>query len=396
MNKLNLITIAALLLIASSCLAFTWHVEQDGSGDYEIIQHAVNVAAVGDTILIGPGRYDQYWEFMPQIQVWAIVGVETDSLTFIGTNRDEVIIGTDYVYPIWPNINDSHGIAVGIGIPWIIVENITFENMNKGVRCVPGGEVRDCLFRSIADFGVFSENSISVCPECPFLVEDCEFIDDRGSIAVAATNNSNSTSSIIAQRIGSHDGGGFYMDHPNVIIDDCVIEDSIDGIVRMGGVIHASNTIIKRTMNSIWVYGGPVTTDLFCNNIRVIEGHMGRDVGINGGRIEAENCVFTGGSDQYDTIGMFSLSTAKFHNNHIFSNGSRYAVNVFAHQGPWDTKVHFENNWWGTADPDSVADMIYDHADTNGTQTTVLFEPILLGPCANKKKSFGGMKQLFR
>jgi len=40
--------------------------------------------------------------------------------------------------------------------------------------------------------------------------------------------------------------------------------------------------------------------------------------------------------------------------------------------------------------------MIYDHADTNPPKTTVIFEPILLGPCANTKKSFGGKKQMFR
>jgi len=393
LNKLSLLTIAAVLLIASSCLAFTWHVEQDGSGDYEIIQHAVDVAAVGDTILIGPGRYDQYWEFQPQINWWAVVGVETDSLTFIGTNRDEVIIGTDYEYPVYPGTNDSHGIAAGFGAPWLVVENITFENMKKGVRCIPGGKVRDCLFRSIADVGVYSENSISVCPECPFLVEDCEFVESGRIEAVTALYNSNSTASATIQMIHSSDGGGIYTGHPNVIIDECHIEDGIDGIMRVGGVIHATNSTIKRTMYNVVVSGGPEQTGIYCDNIRVEESSV-FDMKIYG-RVEAENCVFTGAGDS-GVIRMINLSAAEFHNNHIFNNGSQYAVDVFYHQGSSGAVVHFENNWWGTADRDSVAAMIYDHADTNATNTTVLFEPILLGPCANKKKSFGGMKQLFR
>ena len=393
MDKLSLITIAALLLIASSCLAFTWHVEQDGSGDYEIIQHAVDVAAVGDTILIGPGRYDQYWEFAPELNWWAVVGVLTDSLTFIGTSRDEVIIGTDYEYPVYPDTKDSHGITTRSPAPWMVVENITFENMKKGVRCHPGGEVRNCLFRYIADFGVFSEASMGACPECPFLVEDCEFIDDRGSKAVSALVNSSSTSSTTIQRVNSYDGGGFYTTHPNVTIDDCVIEDSLDGITREGGVIHADNCIIRRTRNNINGSGEPESTDIFCNNIRVEESYES-DVQINGGKVDAENCVFTN-EGEWGII-MIGRSSAEFHNSHIFRSGAPYAIDLTYHQWVLDGVVHFENNWWGTADPDSVADMIYDHADSNDIPTTVSFEPILLGPAANKKKSFGGMKQLFR
>ena len=390
---MKVVTAVLLVLLAQNCSAFTWHVEQDGSGDYEIIQHAVDVAAVGDTILIGPGRYDQYWEFQPQINWWAVVGVETDSLTFIGTGRDEVIIGTDYEFPVYPDSYDSHGLAAGFGAPWLVVENITFENMKKGVRCIPGGEVRNCRFRFIADDAVFSENSISVCPECSFLVEDCEFIDSGRIQAVTALYNSNSTSTATIQRIHSSSGGGTYTSHPNVIIDECHIEDVIDGIMGMGGVIHASNSMLKRTKYNVYVGGGPEQIGIYCDNIRVEESR-GYDMKIYG-RVEAENCVFTGAGDS-GVIRMINLSAAEFHNNHIFNNGSQYAVDVFYHQGSPFTAVHFENNWWGTADPDSVADMIFDHADTNATNTTVLFEPILLGPCANKKKSFGGMKQLFR
>ena len=48
-----------LLLLPQATLAATWHVEQDGSGDFDDIQPAVDAAAAGDTILIGPGHYDQ-------------------------------------------------------------------------------------------------------------------------------------------------------------------------------------------------------------------------------------------------------------------------------------------------------------------------------------------------
>lgn len=45
-------------LAAGAADAATWRVEKDGSGDFMIIQQAVEAAADGDTIRIGAGRFD--------------------------------------------------------------------------------------------------------------------------------------------------------------------------------------------------------------------------------------------------------------------------------------------------------------------------------------------------
>ncbi len=50
---------------AGNVLARSWHVEQDGSGDWVRINTAVEAAASGDTILIGPGRYSDMYEITP-------------------------------------------------------------------------------------------------------------------------------------------------------------------------------------------------------------------------------------------------------------------------------------------------------------------------------------------
>src|SRR6056297_2632943 len=54
-----LLTLGALMVLASLAPAATWTVERDGTGDFTVIQEAVDVAADGDTIRIGPGRYDE-------------------------------------------------------------------------------------------------------------------------------------------------------------------------------------------------------------------------------------------------------------------------------------------------------------------------------------------------
>ena len=56
--------------------AATWTVEKDGSGDFTVIQDAVNAASGGDTILIGPGRYAETRPFsLPGWTEATIVGI---------------------------------------------------------------------------------------------------------------------------------------------------------------------------------------------------------------------------------------------------------------------------------------------------------------------------------
>ena len=76
--------------------ARTWRVWKDGSGDFTAIQPAVNAAAPGDTVLIGPGRYTESFDFAFDNEFdhgETFVGIETDDLTLMGVHRDSVVIG---------------------------------------------------------------------------------------------------------------------------------------------------------------------------------------------------------------------------------------------------------------------------------------------------------------
>jgi hypothetical protein len=53
----------ALLLCPSAAVGRTWHIAHDGSGDAPTIQAGIDSAAVGDTVLVGPGTYLEHPDF---------------------------------------------------------------------------------------------------------------------------------------------------------------------------------------------------------------------------------------------------------------------------------------------------------------------------------------------
>ena len=57
--RLSVLTLLLVFLVPDPVLAWTWTVEKDGSGEFTVIQDALDVAAVGDTVLIGEGTYDE-------------------------------------------------------------------------------------------------------------------------------------------------------------------------------------------------------------------------------------------------------------------------------------------------------------------------------------------------
>jgi len=82
------------LVLGSSAGGAVLRVEKDGTGDFTIIQDAIDAAGDGDTIQIGPGRFDDYISQAPwgNFRAW----VHGDkSLTFIGAGTDQTIIGPE-------------------------------------------------------------------------------------------------------------------------------------------------------------------------------------------------------------------------------------------------------------------------------------------------------------
>lgn len=146
--------IVALMALGAS--AATISVEKDGSGDYTQVQPALDAAASGDTVLIGPGEFTELIpSYIPgyawDVEVCAFVRVP--NLTIIGAGEGQTVLGpTSY--------NGSTQTFSPKCMVWLdgnerFVEGITFRNCYDGMHIVEGPLFVDhCEFLNNGGFGI--------------------------------------------------------------------------------------------------------------------------------------------------------------------------------------------------------------------------------------------------
>jgi hypothetical protein len=378
-----------LLLVPSLLWAGILRVEQDGSGDYTAIQPALDAAAAGDTILIGPGVYTEYQTVTLPNWNWAIdvyAYVQQENLTIIGTDREAVVIG--------PEVADFHlfgpkGITVVQTVNALRVENVTLRNLYNGIYFYTG-ELRVQSFSTRGcGFGITVLSAISA------LVEECDFRDtDYAGVKIDGSS-------------GEFDilDSYFFNCHPAVFIDssdyasvrDCVIEG--DGTI--GGAIigvkfdsNARGEILRCEFRSLFTssivvsWGSTaVITDNYCEQTQA-------NLEVNSySHAQCEGNQFLGGS--FATLIIGSQSTLFAHNNHILNNGGP-SVLVQDYFNPPDVYFHMSNNYWGTSDAAQIAEWIQDGHDDSSVHAFVLYEPFHDGPVGTEQQTWGGVKNLYR
>jgi hypothetical protein len=111
--------------------------------DHETIQEAVDAAAPGDLILVGPGVYEE------------AVNVETDGLTIRGLDRNEVVLDGGFEM--------DNGIRV-VGASGVAIENMTARNYtNNGFFWTGVDGYRGSYLTTyrIGDYGIYAFDSVS-------------------------------------------------------------------------------------------------------------------------------------------------------------------------------------------------------------------------------------------
>ncbi|RLA18181.1 MAG: hypothetical protein DRQ56_08130, partial [Gammaproteobacteria bacterium] len=161
--------------------AASLRVEKDGSEDYTIIQDALDAAAVGDSILIGAGRFETFRAatlIVDGVSDFAgIMWVTTDSLTIVGAGRDLTYVGPAAL------INDALGegtaaLTIDAGARTLI-SGITFHNTRWDVNIYETAVMEDCRTVRADGAGFYSVTFGFV--ENP-IVRRCEILGNGGII----------------------------------------------------------------------------------------------------------------------------------------------------------------------------------------------------------------------
>ncbi len=370
---------------ASSALGKTWRVELDGSGDFDDIQPAVDAAADGDTILIGPGRFDTFHPCVaPAWTEPAIVWVTKDNLTFIGSGQDITIIGTESYYgPDWQNpkcfcvIDGKRG----------TIENLTIENVEKGIYWYGGYlAVRNCTFGGSHS----SLDGMLLWIDGGGLIENCRF--DVGGSSNACVVFGPSQNILFKDCVfeGQTTGVNVNQGATGINIDSCTFGNNITSVRYTD---NCSGTVRNSTFSSSLI--GALTVMLnsmvTCSDLKITGGTTGIDVRA-GSILTADRIVIEGTSNS--AIAFSNQSQVTVHNSDILP-ASGWAVFAWAFSME-PMFGDFTNNYWGTTDSTVIDALIQDVNDDPDIHCTVNYSPFEQMAVPTESTSWGSVKAMFR
>ena len=379
-----LVVVCVVLLLSSSVTARVITVEKDGTGDYQIIQDAVNASAPTDTILIGPGRYDDFWNVVPELNWDTVIGVTVDSLTIKGVSSDEVILG--------PVIPDEHGglitthcISTEPNVTWVVIEDISTENTDRGIHLMPSGRISRCVARNHWWDGYLIEIGNDI------VIEDCKSFDG-GGIGFAPYGPDLVKAEVTSFYANNADMG-IYNRHPNAILRNITGVDCAHVVSAYQGHTYLTEATMTNCLLGISSAGAFTFDNVFVSGSTVADYVWSAGTIANG-----TDVVFSGGIPAGQNWGTMTGGQGEIniHNSNIM-NSVISTVWVGAHDGPAGA-MNFTNNYWGTTSADSIDAWIYDSNDDNpyNTIVEVQYQPFSDVPLSNTKKTMGGVKALFR
>ena len=374
-----------LLSAALGAQATTWRVERDGSGDFVVIQDAVNAAASGDTILLGPGRFDEHGPFQPgTVTIYdAYVGVDDIDLTFIGSGPGATIVGPATAPPQTQEI----GFVLAAELAQTVrMRNLTLENLDKGLTAFgvrvlcEGVEFRD------SESGAFLYQSVGSS------ISGSTFDNCRGAL----TGGMGSHQLVITDC----DFANAYWHAINVgaaeacSIHDCTVVDS-----RVGFFFNqrTTATVSRSTISTVGNSGLLVRSGATVVLIEVAISSDTQAASVAGpSSISGVRNLFEGGS--YSTLEFRGLATSTLQDSNIIKGSGPSVLADDYYTTTVD--IDLRNNYWGTTDPDSIAAWIIDSNDNHNPPLdpnygTVLFEPFRDRAIPTHNRSLGELKALF-
>lgn len=383
----TLVTLMALLLAASAS-ARTWRVEKDGSGDFTILYEAADACAAGDTILIGPGRFEEYRrEPDYQWHAYCCIHIRVPNVTIIGSGTDFTAIGFEHFDPYHENF------VIGISSypNDLTVENLTVGGIYEGIHFEgPNLRVENCDIVE-TDVGVATWGpSSTTLHQCRIIasqsrgvlgahangvsITDCEFADGR---AYAISGVGGAGWVVRNCDFNNYGGGVQFEQGATGIFENCRVQVS-SGNAPGIGILDGCVFSLSNNEFSSGGWAGYFAT--------------------GGTTVTARNNVFIGGS--YTSIEI-NRTPMDFRQNHII-NGGGPSVRALWARGSLSqpVEVDLSGNYWGTNEPAQIATWIDDYTDHSPMESAyfvvIHYEPFEDQPVQTEQTTWGAVKSLFR
>jgi hypothetical protein len=226
-------------------------------------------------------------------------------------------------------------------------------------------------FGSVIDSCTFENNSfgagvVAFAPAGSFLIRNCLF-----------------------------DGNGYGVDFytVEVLIENCVFREGDIGAQFVDATIATvRNCVFEQSLSIISLnLLNQSRVALFNNAVRGGRVNLKLDWRAT---VSGSGNVFIGGDQATIHVPGSQVGASALHGNHILhGRGPSVVMEYF----PYATfTLDLTNNYWGTASADSIAAWIRDGHDDPSVHAFVEFEPFSSVPLAEERRSFGGVKDLFR
>ena len=369
------------ILLVASVRAATLTVERDGSGDFTVIQDAVDASASGDTIQIGPGRYPELHSYTTPGGGWTgdvLVSIDDRDLTLVGVGQGGTVIGPEVNpgTPIWP---------IAIAMVWenreLIIRDLTIENVYNGVYLYGSLDMQATAIRG-CDIGLGSFDCPDIC------IENCifEYLDSVGILTYSGTSLLRVLNSSFNNSPGHISTHG-----TESIIEDCIFQNSIAGVefydVSMASVRDCEFSGIQ--YYGVLSHGYSQVEVIDC----VVEGGTK-------GSLFARSHGFVSGSgneltsDAGPVIKAGTHGSIEVHGSHLLS-----PVNNFVElDNYFEVETYYHDltcNFWGNLTAEEISAGIWDGHDDPEINAFVLFDPFSGDPIGNEDMSWGELKQIY-
>lgn len=389
--------LVAFLSLAIPASGATLHVARDGSGEYAVIQSAVDAAASGDTILIGPGRYDEgSMVATPGWTEFVRVLIRQPELTLIGAGSDQTIIG-----PTTPwDLSRGGNRGIEVGTYWhsrrVHVADIGFENMGYGVN---GAEAPDDM-----------------------TIQRCRFYKNAQSVLFYDGGTLSVSDSVFDQMPRNYQLL-FASLCDNVVIERChfALADAhqwVQSAVQVQSVSAASvtNCVFSGgdgALSLIGVGTAVVGRCQFHNQTAAVPTRLGRGIEIAGSLVDVNECYFDSQTNALRIVSspgvtmsrsvIADVTEASIHFDDVdvlnvhdcaLARGAQYTVwQWFPCEGKAGAAMphlNMTNNDWGTSSADSIEAWI------RTCSYVVDYVPFVGQPVATESTTWGDLKARFR